>query len=149
MNAAAKATTAVIVRRMIAATPEDLFDAWLDPEALGIWMRPEGIRHTRAKLDARVGGSYEIIMQGDTQTYPHHGVYQVIDRPHRLVFTWLSPGTEGLSTSVTVDFFAAGQRTEVVVTHEQLPHGAHESHTQGWTSALERLAEFAPAVTLP
>ena len=99
MNAAAKATTAVIVRRMIAATPEDLFDAWLDPEALGIWMRPEGIRHTRAKLDARVGGSYEIIMQGDTQTYPHHGVYQVIDRPHRLVFTWLSPGTEGLSTS--------------------------------------------------
>jgi uncharacterized protein YndB with AHSA1/START domain len=66
----------VVVRRTIAATPDDLFDAWLDPEALCIWMRPDGIHHTRAKADARVGGSYEIIMQGDEKTYPHHGAWK-------------------------------------------------------------------------
>jgi uncharacterized protein YndB with AHSA1/START domain len=142
MNAAVNAVAAVIVRRTIAAAPEELFDAWLDPEALGIWMRPTGSRHTSAKADARVGGCYEIIMQGDEKTYPHHGVYQVIDRPRRLVFTWLSHGTEGCSTLVTVDFVPAGQRTEVIVTHEQLPDGARESHTKGWTSGLERLADF-------
>ena len=43
-------------------------------------------------------------MQGDEKTYPHHGVYRVIDRPRRLVFTWISHGTEGCETLVTVDF---------------------------------------------
>jgi uncharacterized protein YndB with AHSA1/START domain len=135
------AAAAVVVRRMIAAPPEMLFDAWLDAEALGTWMRPTGIRHTRAKTDPRVGGSYEITMQGDEKTYPHHGVYQVIDRPRRLVFTWLSHATAG-ATLVTVDFLPLGERTEVVVTHEQLPDGARESHTTGWTSGLERLSAF-------
>ncbi len=142
MNAAINAPATVVVRRTIAASPEDLFDAWLDAEALGTWMRPTGIRHTSAKTEPRVGGSYEIIMQGDEKTYPHHGVYQVIDRPRRLVFTWLSHGTEGVTTLVTVDFLPLGERTEVVVTHEQLPDGARESHTKGWTSGIERLAAF-------
>lgn len=142
MNAAFQSAAAVVVRRTIAASPEELFDAWLDAEALGIWMRPNGIRHTRAKTEPRVGGSYEIIMQGDDKTYPHHGVYQVINRPRQLVFTWLSHATEGITTLVTVDFIPLGERTEVVVTHEQLPDISRESHTKGWTSGIERLAEF-------
>ncbi|MEZ5565377.1 MAG: SRPBCC domain-containing protein [Gammaproteobacteria bacterium] len=149
MNAVVKTAPAVVVRRTISATPEDLFDAWLDPEALGIWMRPDGIRHASAKSEARVGGSYEIIMQGDEKTYPHQGVYHVIDRPRRLVFTWLSDGTEGCGTLVTVDFVPVGQRTEVIVTHEHLPEGARESHMRGWTSGLERLAEFCGMEALP
>jgi uncharacterized protein YndB with AHSA1/START domain len=142
MNAAANAVAAVVVRRMIAASPEELFDAWLDAEALGTWMRPAGIRHTSAQTEPRVGGSYEIIMQGDEKTYPHHGVYRLIDRPRQLVFTWLSHATEGATSLVTVDFLPRGERTEVVVTHEQLPEGARESHTTGWTSGIERLAAF-------
>ena len=112
-------------------------------------MRPNGIRHTSAKADARVGGSYEIIMRGDEKTYSHHGVYRVIDRPRRLVFTWISHGTEGCETLVTVDFLPRDRRTEVVVTHEQLPEGARESHDKGWTSGLERLAEFGSRGALP
>jgi uncharacterized protein YndB with AHSA1/START domain len=142
MNAAAHPSAAVVVRRTIAASPEELFDAWLDAQALAIWMRPMGIRHTSAKTEPRVGGSYEIIMQGDENTYPHHGTYQIIDRPRRLVFTWLSHGTEGLTSLVTVDFLPLGERTEVVVTHEQLPESARESHTRGWTSGIERLDAF-------
>ncbi|MEO8306686.1 MAG: SRPBCC domain-containing protein [Pseudomonadota bacterium] len=150
MNTAsvAVAIDAVVVRRTIAASAEDLFDAWLDPQALGAWMRPGEIHSTVATLDARVGGRYEIVMHGATEQYPHSGVYRVIDRPRRLVFTWISRGTEQQESLVTVDFLARGQRTEVVVTHEKLPESARPSHTNGWTSGLSRLDEAVLQGTL-
>jgi len=140
MNAAL-ASAAVVVRRTISASAEDLFDAWLDPEALATWMRPGAIRSTVAKVESRVGGSYEITMQGQSGPIVHKGVYQQIDRPKRLVFTWASPGTELRDTLVTVDFVPAGQRTEVIVTHERLPESARPSHSNGWTSGLLHLDE--------
>jgi len=140
MNAAL-VDAAVIVRRTISASPEELFDAWLDPEALAIWMRPNAIQSTTAKVEARVGGTYEIVMRSATETYPHTGQYREIDRPHRLVFTWCSRGTEHRETLVTVDFIARDRRTEVVVTHERLAESARPSHTSGWTSGLEHLEQ--------
>lgn len=140
MNAAI-ATAAVVVRRTIAATAEELFDAWLDPEAMAIWMRPGSIQTTVAKVDPKVGGRYEIVMRSATDTYPHTGMYRVINRPRQLVFTWMSRGTEQRESLVTVDFIAHGEATEIVVTHEQLTEAAAPSHTNGWTSALARLEE--------
>ena len=140
MNAAI-ATAAIVVRRTIAAPAAELFDAWLDTAAMAIWMRPGTIQTTTATVDARVGGRYDIVMQSATETYPHTGVYRVIDRPRRLVFTWISRGTEQRESVVTVDFVARGAATEVVVTHELLSESAQPSHVNGWTSALERLED--------
>ena len=138
------ASAAVVVRRTIAASAEDLFDAWLDPEALAEWMRPGTIKRSTARTDPRVGGEYEVIMQGESGEIPHRGVYQVIDRPRRLVFTWISPFAGELSL-VTVDFLVVdppkNHRTEVVVTHEQLPEDAKAAHSRGWTNGLEHLDE--------
>jgi uncharacterized protein YndB with AHSA1/START domain len=144
MNAAMNntlASAAVVVRRTIAASAEDIFDCWLDPEALAAWMRPGTIRSTVARVEPRVGGRYEITMQGEEGAIPHSGVYRVIDRPKRLVFTWHSPYAGPAETLVTVDFLRVGKGTEVVVTHEQLPAEARESHSRGWTSGLEHLDE--------
>jgi len=140
MNAAL-ASAAVVVRRTIAAPAEDLFDAWLDPQALALWMRPGTIQSTVAQVEARVGGGYEITMQGTSRPIVHKGVYRTIDRPTRLAFTWITAFTENRETLVTVDFIRLGQRTEVVVTHEQLPESALPSHHKGWTSGLEHLDE--------
>jgi uncharacterized protein YndB with AHSA1/START domain len=140
MNAAI-ASAAVVVRRAIAASPEVLFDAFLDPEALAEWMRPGEIRSTVAHVEPRVGGAYQITMQGQSGAIIHTGVYRHIERPKRLIFTWRSPGTEERDTLVTIDFVPAGKRTEVVVTHEQLPESAMPSHSRGWTSGLEHLDE--------
>jgi uncharacterized protein YndB with AHSA1/START domain len=140
MNAAL-ASAAVVVRRTIAASAEDLFDAFLDPEALAAWMRPNAIRSTVARVDARVGGRYEITMHGASGPLPHTGEYRLIDRPKRLVFTWHSIGTNHQETLVTVDFIASGSKTEVVVTHEMLPESARPAHANGWNSGLEHLDE--------
>ena len=138
MNAAV-ASAAVVVRRTIAASPEDLFDAWLDPEAMAEWMRPGTINRSEARTEPRVGGSYEVIMHGESGRISHTGVYRVIDRPRKLVFTWRSPFTDEAESLVTVDFRPEGKRTEIIVTHEQLPAGAREAHSRGWTGALEKL----------
>ena len=140
MNAALHASAAVVVRRTIPASAEVLFDAFLDPEALAEWMRPGTIRSTVATVEPRVGGRYEIVMHGDSGTItPHTGVYRLIDRPKRLVFTWNSPHTGPNETLVTIDFVTAAKGTEVVVTHELLPEEARPSHSRGWTSGLEHL----------
>jgi uncharacterized protein YndB with AHSA1/START domain len=141
MNAALTASAAVIVRRTIPASAEVLFDAFLDPIALSEWMRPGTIRSAVATVEPYVGGRYEVIMQGESGAIPHSGVYRLIDRPKRLVFTWHSPHTGPNETLVTVDFVKAAKGTEVVVTHELLPEDARPSHSRGWTSGLEHLDE--------
>lgn len=138
MNVAV-APAILVVRRTIPATAEELFDAWLDPQALAVWMRPGTIRRTTARVDARVGGRYEIVMEADDRSIPHTGEYRLLDRPRRLVFTWHSPHTGGRDTLVTVDFQPVAQHTEVVITHEWLPDAELEGHRRGWTGALDML----------
>ena len=77
----------VTVRREIAASAEELFDAWLDPESMSAWMKPRDIRETHAETDAREGGSFRIVMvRNDDDSVVHTGMYRVIDRPRRLVW---------------------------------------------------------------
>lgn len=141
MNAALTASAAVVVRRTIPASAEVLFDAFLDPNALAEWMRPGAIRSTVATVEPHVGGRYEVLMQAESGTIPHRGVYRLLDRPKRLVFTWNSPHSGPNETLVTVDFVKVAKGTEVVVTHELLPEDARPSHSRGWTSGLEHLDE--------
>jgi uncharacterized protein YndB with AHSA1/START domain len=141
-------TTAVVdklvVRRMIAAPAKDLFDAWLDAKALAAWMKPAKATKSDITVDARVGGQFEIVMHTQGGAVPHRGVYEVIDRPRRLVFTWNSPYAGDHGSLVTVDFLARAGGTEVVVTHEKLPtEVAVGQHREGWTEILGSLEAWA------
>lgn len=131
----------VIVRREIEAPADELFDAWLDPASLAEWMRPGDISRSAARVDPKIGGAFEIVMHNAEGSLVHSGVYRIIDRPRRLVFTWISPGTKQTESLVTVDFHAGRRTTEIVLTHEQLPaDNAVQPHTKGWTRILELLA---------
>ena len=129
------------VRREIAASPEDLFDAWLDPDSMSAWMKPRDIRETHAENDPREGGSFRIVMvRNDDDSVVHTGMYRVIDRPRRLVFTWVSPHTDFRDSVVTVTFEPAGASTVVQIHHVGLPSAAEQAgHTDGWNSAIEVL----------
>lgn len=131
----------VTVRREIAAPAEALFDAWLDAERLGAWLRPSGIRETRAETDPRVGGSFRIVMVDDEASTLHTGTYREIDRPRRLVFTWTSPATRFRESVVTVTFQPAPNGATVVEIHQVgLPdEQSRASHHGGWSDALVAL----------
>ena len=147
MTAVASIPT-ITVKRRIAAPAQRIFDAWLDPAALAEWMRPCSPQNKRSdvKVDAREGGAFEIVMHVDSGPVRHTGVYQTIDAPRRLVFTWNSPYAGQNDSLVTVEFRPDGKATEVVITHERLPEAVRAGHTDGWTRLLESLAnQLAPA----
>ena len=136
---ASKAGT-VVVKRTILATVDELFDAWLDPESLAQWMHPGTTARSTARVDARVGGDFEVVMHYPSGPNRHYGEYRSIERNKKLVFTWYSDATHHTETLVTVEFNAFSANTEIVLTHERLPDNeAGCSHTEGWTMALELL----------
>lgn len=102
MNAA----PALTVRREIAASAEELFDAWLDPASLAVWMRPGDTQRADVQVDARVGGAFEIVMHTPKGAVSHNGTYREISRPRRLVFTWNSPYAGNTDSLETVEFHA-------------------------------------------
>lgn len=136
--------TPVTVERTVPVPPERAFDAWLREDDLRVWMAPLG----DVELDPRVGGRFRIVMHRDDREggpIEHVGEYRELDRPRRLVFTWISPYTDGESL-VTVELSPLGEGTRIVLTHEGLPDAALDGHAGGWETFLDRLGAV-PAMT--
>lgn len=90
--------------------------------------------------DPRVGGKFLITMMGDNSVHPHTGEYLQIDRPKKLVFTWISKATEMVPTTVTIELAPApGGGTDLTLTHVGLSEQSMESHTGGWSSIVDLL----------
>jgi uncharacterized protein YndB with AHSA1/START domain len=134
----AHSTRSVRIRRVIAATPEQVYAAWLDPSSLARWLSPVG--HAEAEIEPRVGGRLAVTMVGDGRRIEHTGEYRELVPPRRLVFTWRSPYTGPSPSLVTVDLQATAGGTELTLVHEFLPEDAADSHGAGWGAILDRLA---------
>lgn len=137
---------ALVVKRVIAAPAEIIFDAWTDADSFATWMTAGPVTRAEATTDPRVGGEFTVMVHTPTETLPHRGTYLVIDRPRRLSFTWLSPNTDDQETTVTVDFTEVAAGTEVSVTHRGLPsRRAWDAHSGGWIACLEELGRLTVA----
>jgi len=144
MSEPPSAEPVVRIRRVLPATPEDIFHAWTDAENLKVWMCPETTTVASVDLDVRVGGRFRIVMRtAEGRDLVHTGEYREIRPPTRLVFTWQSTMTRSATTLVTVALQAHGDATELMLTHAQLPdapsRGAHE---QGWQSIVTKLQAY-------
>jgi uncharacterized protein YndB with AHSA1/START domain len=126
------------VPRTYDASAERVFDAWTDPASVKAWLAGGA----RASVDARVDGLFYIEMPWEGRIFPHYGRYLRVERPRVLEFTWMSEGTEGKESVVTIELVARGKQTELVLTHEGLPSEANaESHRGGWSDFAEQLVE--------
>ncbi|GGE34428.1 hypothetical protein GCM10011360_22860 [Primorskyibacter flagellatus] len=137
---------ALKLTRTIPAAPEKVFDAWLDPQVMALFLCPGEGTTSQVTNDPTVGGRYDILMEGGPhgEGVPHWGTYRRIDRPEVLEFTWNSPHAEPDSI-VTLTFKPVSGGTEVTLVHDRFPSdGARSGHEKGWTSILEKLeARFA------
>ena len=140
-------TTAPVILKIARdfdAAPEAVFDAWLDPAQAGkfLFKTPDGEMRT-VEIDARVGGRALVVERRASGDAHHHLQYEVIDRPHRLVFLFRAdPAEEGAWTRVSIDIAAKGAGATLTLTHEMAPEwAAYEEQTRkGWTMILDTLA---------
>ena len=138
-------TVDVTVHRTFTASAERVFDAWLTPRLLGQWMMGPGIREEkllRLDVDPRVGGRFSMLVERDGERIDHVGEYLVIDRPHRLSFTWTIAGEADQD----------GSRVDIVITPSPSGCELHLTHAlprawadyaertqQGWATMLDAL----------
>ncbi len=137
----------LVTRRLVRADAARLFAEWTEAERLVRWWGPRGVRCTGAEIDLRVGGRYRIGNRfADGREVAITGVFERIEAPRCLVFTWrLEPGPD-LDERVTVRFERRGAATEIVVVHERIAsEEARTSHEAGWEGCLEGLARRAEA----
>ena len=132
------------VSRDFDASPETLFDTWLDPAIAGkfLFATPDG-EMLEVEIDPRVGARALIVERRASGDAHHHILYEVIDRPHRLTFLFRAdPAEEGEWTRVAIDIAARGSGSTLTLTHEMDPAWAsyEEQTRKGWTMILASLA---------
>jgi uncharacterized protein YndB with AHSA1/START domain len=132
-------TIDLVMRRRMRASAETIFAAWTSAESLRRWWGPEGVACADVELDVRVGGSYRIgnAMPDGTVTWIT-GVFERIDPPRELSFTWRVDG--GGEVRVIVKLTPDGEETEVVVVHQRIVDAATRAgHERGWDGCLAGL----------
>lgn len=123
------------------ASPERVFDAWLDPEKVMKWMFPKG-DIVRVEIDPRVGGRFSFVDRREGEEVDHVGEYLEIDRPRRLVFTFGMPSVSPDFDRVTVEIVSLETGCELTLTHEMNAEWADylDSTKEAWATMLESMA---------
>ena len=131
----------VTVERRIAAPPEAVFDAWLDPESLGRWLfaTPGGVME-KVEIDARVGGGFLVAERRGADLAEHFGEYVALDRPRLIAFDfWTSFSAERTRVTVTIEPDDDGSL--VTLRHDGVWADYEERTGKGWTMILGNLAK--------
>jgi uncharacterized protein YndB with AHSA1/START domain len=137
----------LVLTRMIGAPRELVFKAWTDPDQVARWWGPKGFVTVGHDMDIRPGGAYRLTMRSPEGTdHRKRGVYREIVEPERIEFTfaWEEPdGQLGPETLITVTFEIVGTKTKLTL-HQRVFENVEwrDSHRTGWTSCLERFAEY-------
>jgi len=130
----------VRVAHRFAASAEEVFDAWLDPEraARFLFATPTG-QIVQCDIDARVGGKFLIIDRRDGGDVAHVGEYLEMHRPMRLVFDFAVPKYSAQVTRVTIAIAPLAAGCELTLTHENVLAEWASQTEEGWKKILEGL----------
>jgi uncharacterized protein YndB with AHSA1/START domain len=147
--------SAVRIQRIIQASPERVYRAWLDPDTLALWSAPVGYEVARHEVDERVGGHYRcwhVNSAGEEMGGYDAEILELVPN-ERIVFRWffvypdrvINRSTESrLTVSIAP---AAGGATELTLVHDNLEGLADsdpfiaENVRGGWSGTLDRLAD--------
>jgi len=135
--------------RVLRTTPERLYRAFLDPDAMAKWLPPNGFTGKVHHMDPRVGGTYKMSFTNFTSGTSHSFGGEYLELvPHQLV-RWTDrfddPKLPGEMT-VTVRLKKVTVGTEVSIVQEGIPDVIPpDACTLGWQESLALLAKLVEA----
>ena len=140
----------LVVTRILRASRQVVFDAFVIPELRRLWWFPERGMHCDAcEIDARPGGKYLVSMRNPEidKSFVCTGKFLELVPPERLVFTWVwdherKPRVppEEFTTQVTVELADVDGGTELRILHERFHRPAErDGYAQGWLGCLDSL----------
>jgi uncharacterized protein YndB with AHSA1/START domain len=138
----------LVITRVLDAPRSLVFKAWTDRDHLAHWFGPRNFELTFCKMDLRPGGSYRFGMHSAEGTdHWLQGTYQEIVEPEKLVCTYAWADANGNATrpeTVLALTFAEQDGKTTMTLRQSVFESvtACDMHRQGWTSSLDRLAEF-------
>ena len=135
---------AVRLTRRYPAAPERVFDALVNPSSLAKWFAPNDEMSVDAEFDPVPGGRYRVEMHHMLgNVYTVNGVYETVDAPNKLVFTWQwedEPMSEIGESRVTFLLKPIDGGTELTLVHDGFPvKEAADNHNKGWSGCLWRM----------
>ena len=142
-------TSTIRLHRVLQATPERVYRAFLDPDAMVKWLPPNGFTGKVHHLDARVGGSHKMSFTNFTTGKSHAfgGEYLELVPHERIRYTdqFDDPKLAG-TMQVTITLKQVSCGTEVHITQEGVPDIIPaEACYLGWQESLALLAKLVEA----
>ncbi len=136
----------VKLHRVLAAPPERVYRAFIDPDAKAKWLPPKGFTAKVHEFNANVGGSYRMsftnFMTGKSHSFG--GKYVELTANERIVYTdrFDDPNLPGeMQVTVTLSRVSCG--TELTVVQEGVPDVIPvEMCYLGWQQSLNSLADL-------
>lgn len=142
-------TGTVRLHRVLRATPERVYRAFIDPEAMVKWLPPHGFTGKIHAMDARVGGSYKMSFTNFSTGKSHSfgGQFVELAPGERIRYTdaFDDPALPGeMTTTVSLRPVLVG--TELSIVQEGIPAMIPvEACYLGWQESLFLLAKLVEA----
>ena len=134
------------LHRVLRATPERVYKAFLDPDAMAKWLPPNGFTGKVHHMDARVGGSHKMSFTNFTTGKSHSfgGTYVELKPNERIRYTdrFDDKNLSGeMQVTVTLKKVVVG--TEINIVQEGIPDVIPvEACYLGWQESLQNLKQF-------
>src|SRR4029078_10213610 len=143
------ATNTIRLHRVLRATPERIYKAFLDAEAMAKWLPPNGFTGKVHQIDAKVGGSYKMSFTNFSSGKSHSfgGEYLELVPGERIRHTdrFDDPNLPGqMQTTVSLKNVSVG--TELTIVQEGIPSAIPvEACYLGWQESLTLLSQLVEA----
>ncbi|HEV2361789.1 MAG TPA: SRPBCC domain-containing protein, partial [Acidimicrobiales bacterium] len=125
----------ILSSRCFDAPLELVFDVLTKPEHVNHWFAPFEDKMTVCEIDLRVGGSYHLVFEASDGTEcSFRGTYLEIERPTRIVNTWLFegwPDAHAVETTELTESDGVTTLTDLMAFRDQAGRD-HMEKTDGW-----------------